>query len=72
MFAGGWYLTGNLAKKDEDGYLWFVGRAGDVIKTSGQLIGLFEMESVLIEHKAVANAGVIGRPHTRKCTNQAE
>lgn len=61
-FAGGWYLTGDLAKKDEDGYFWFVGRADDVIKTSGHLIGPFEVESVLIEHKAVAEAGVIGKP----------
>ena len=61
-FAGGWYLTGDLAKKDGDGYFWFVGRADDVIKTSGHLIGPFEVESVLIEHKAVAEAGVIGKP----------
>jgi acetyl-CoA synthetase len=61
-FAGGWYLTGDLAKKDEDGYFWFVGRADDVIKTSGHLIGPFEVESVLVEHKAVAEAGVIGKP----------
>ena len=61
-FSGGWYLTGDLAKKDEDGYFWFVGRADDVIKTSGHLIGPFEVESVLIEHKAVAEAGVIGKP----------
>ncbi len=61
-FAGGWYLTGDLAKRDEDGYFWFVGRADDVIKTSGHLIGPFEVESVLIEHKAVAEAGVIGKP----------
>ncbi len=61
-FVGGWYLTGDLAKRDEDGYFWFVGRADDVIKTSGHLIGPFEVESVLIEHKAVAEAGVIGKP----------
>jgi acetyl-CoA synthetase len=61
-FAGGWYLTGDLARRDEDGYFWFVGRADDVIKTSGHLIGPFEVESVLIEHKAVAEAGVIGKP----------
>jgi acetyl-CoA synthetase len=61
-FAGDWYLTGDLAKKDENGYFWFVGRADDVIKTSGHLIGPFEVESVLIEHKAVAEAGVIGKP----------
>jgi acetyl-CoA synthetase len=61
-FAGGWYLTGDLARKDEEGYYWFVGRADDVIKTSGHLIGPFEVESVLIEHRAVAEAGVIGKP----------
>ncbi len=61
-FIGGFYLTGDLAKRDKDGYFWFVGRADDVIKTSGHLIGPFEVESVLIEHKAVAEAGVIGKP----------
>ncbi len=61
-FAGGWYLTGDLARRDRDGYFWFVGRADDVIKTSGHLIGPFEVESVLMEHKAVAEAGVIGKP----------
>jgi acetyl-CoA synthetase len=55
-------LTGDVAKKDSDGYFWFVGRADDVIKTSGHLIGPFEVESVLIEHKAVAEAAVIGKP----------
>ncbi|HEY3450640.1 MAG TPA: acetate--CoA ligase [Myxococcales bacterium] len=61
-FAGGWYLTGDLARRDADGYFWFVGRADDVIKTSGHLVGPFEVESVLIEHPAVAEAGVIGKP----------
>lgn len=61
-FAGEWYLTGDLAKRDEEGYLWFVGRADDVIKSSGHLIGPFEVESVLMEHLAVAEAGVIGKP----------
>jgi acetyl-CoA synthetase len=61
-FAGGWYLTGDVARKDADGYFWFVGRADDVIKTSGHLIGPFEVESVLIEHTAVAEAAVIGKP----------
>jgi acetyl-CoA synthetase len=61
-FVGGFYLTGDLARRDRDGYLWFVGRADDVIKTSGHLIGPFEVESVLMEHKAVAEAGVIGKP----------
>jgi acetyl-CoA synthetase len=61
-FAGGWYLTGDLAKQDEDGYFWFVGRADDVIKSSGHLIGPFEVENALMEHAAVAEAGVIGKP----------
>jgi acetyl-CoA synthetase len=61
-FAGGFYLTGDLARRDADGYYWFVGRADDVIKTSGHLVGPFEVESVLLEHPAVAEAGVIGRP----------
>jgi acetyl-CoA synthetase len=61
-FAGGFYLTGDLARRDADGYFWFVGRKDDVIKTSGHLIGPFEVESVLMEHPAVAEAGVIGKP----------
>jgi acetyl-CoA synthetase len=61
-FADGWYLTGDLVKKDADGYFWFVARADDVIKSSGHLIGPFEVESVLLEHPAVAEAGVIGKP----------
>ena len=61
-FVGGWYLTGDVARCDADGYYWFVGRADDVIKTSGHLIGPFEVESVLMEHPAVAEAGVIGKP----------
>ncbi len=61
-FAGGFYLTGDLARRDRDGYFWFVGRADDVIKTSGHLIGPFEVESVLMAHPAVAEAGVIGKP----------
>jgi acetyl-CoA synthetase len=61
-FAGGWYLTGDLAKTDADGYFWFVGRADDVIKTAGHLIGPFEVESILMEHPAVLEAGVIGKP----------
>jgi acetyl-CoA synthetase len=61
-FAGGFYLTGDLARRDRDGYYWFVGRADDVIKSSGHLIGPFEVESALLEHEAVAEAGVIGKP----------
>jgi acetyl-CoA synthetase len=60
--AGEWYLTGDLATRDADGYFWFVGRAADVIKSAGHLIGPFEVESVLHEHPAVAEAGVIGKP----------
>lgn len=61
-FDGGWYLTGDLARRDVDGYFWFVGRADDVIKSSGHLIGPFEVESALLEHPGVAEAGVIGKP----------
>jgi acetyl-CoA synthetase len=61
-FVGGYYLTGDLARRDSDGYYWFIGRADDVIKSSGHLIGPFEVESVLLEHPAVAEAGVIGKP----------
>ena len=61
-FAGGWYLTGDLARRDADGWFWFVGRADDVIKSAGHLIGPFEVESCLMEHPAVAEAGVIGVP----------
>jgi acetyl-CoA synthetase len=61
-FAGGWYLTGDLARRDKDGYFWFIGRADDVIKSSGHLIGPFEVESSLLEHPAVAEAAVIGKP----------
>jgi acetyl-CoA synthetase len=61
-FADGWYLTGDLARMDADGYFWFVGRADDVIKSAGHLIGPFEVESALMEHPAVAEAAVIGKP----------
>jgi acetyl-CoA synthetase len=61
-FVDGFYLTGDLARRDRDGYFWFVGRKDDVIKTSGHLVGPFEVESALLEHKAVAEAGVIGKP----------
>jgi acetyl-CoA synthetase len=60
--VGGWYLTGDLVMRDEDGYVWFVGRADDVIKSCGHLIGPFEVESALMDHPAVAEAGVIGKP----------
>jgi acetyl-CoA synthetase len=61
-FAGDLYLSGDLARRDADGYYWFVGRADDVIKSAGHLIGPFEVESALMEHAAVAEAGVIGKP----------
>ncbi|MEU6776623.1 acetate--CoA ligase [Streptomyces sp. NPDC046759] len=61
-FADGWYLTGDLVRRDADGWYWFVGRADDVIKSAGHLIGPFEVESALMEHPAVAESGVIGRP----------
>lgn len=61
-FAAGWYLSGDLARRDADGYYWFVGRADDVIKSAGHLVGPFEVESALMAHPAVAEAGVIGTP----------
>jgi acetyl-CoA synthetase len=61
-FVGGWYLTGDLAMRDTEGYYWFVGRADDVIKSAGHRIGPFEVESALMEHPAVAEVGVIGIP----------
>jgi acetyl-CoA synthetase len=61
-FAGGWYLTGDLVRRDPDGWYWFVGRGDDVIKSAGHLIGPFEVENSLMEHPAVAEAGVIGVP----------
>ncbi|TPE46221.1 acetate--CoA ligase [Pontibacter mangrovi] len=61
-FHGEWYITGDLARRDADGYYWFVGRADDIIKTSGHMVGPFEVESALMEHPAVAEAAVIGKP----------
>jgi len=61
-FRNGWYITGDRARKDADGFFWFVGRSDDVINTAGHLVGPFEVESALIEHPAVAEAGVIGEP----------
>jgi len=57
-----WYISGDSAYKDEDGYFWFQGRIDDVINTSGERVGPFEVESKLVEHPAVAEAGVIGKP----------
>jgi len=62
-FRDGWYITGDRAYRDEDGYLWFVSRADDVIKSSGYRIGPFEVESAFITHKAVIEAAVVGIPH---------
>ncbi len=61
-FRKGWYITGDRARMDQDGYVWFVGRSDDVINSAGHLVGPFEVESVLIEHPAVVEAGVIGKP----------
>jgi acetyl-CoA synthetase len=61
-FAAGWYLTGDLARRDAEGYFWFVGRADDVIKSAGHLIGPFEVEAALMEHPAITEAAVIGKP----------
>jgi acetyl-CoA synthetase/medium-chain acyl-CoA synthetase len=62
VFRGDWYLTGDRAYKDEDGYLWFVGRADDVILAAGYRIGPFEVESALLEHDAVAESAVVSSP----------
>lgn len=61
-FKNGWYVSGDRAKKDKDGYFWFVGRADDVIKTAGERIGPFEVESALVGHPGVVEAGIIGKP----------
>jgi acetyl-CoA synthetase len=61
-FVDGWYLSGDLARRDADGYYWFVGRTDDVIKSAGHLIGPFEVESALMEDPAVAEAAAIGVP----------
>ena len=58
----GWYISGDSAYRDEEGYFWFQGRIDDVINTSGERVGPFEVESKLVEHPAVAEAGVIGKP----------
>jgi len=61
-FSGGWYISGDRGLVDKDGYFWFIGRADDVIKTSGERVGPFEVESALVAHPAVVEAGVIGKP----------
>lgn len=61
-FTNGWYISGDRGLVDKDGYFWFIGRADDVIKTSGERVGPFEVESALVAHPAVVEAGVIGKP----------
>jgi acyl-coenzyme A synthetase/AMP-(fatty) acid ligase len=61
-FRGSWYLTGDCATRDKDGYYWFVGRADDVIKSSGYRIGPFEVESALVEHASVLESAVVAKP----------
>jgi acetyl-CoA synthetase len=61
-FRDGWYISGDLARRDADGYFWFIGRADDIVKTAGHMVGPFEVESALLGHRAVAEAGVIGKP----------
>ncbi|TFH64225.1 MAG: acetate--CoA ligase, partial [Candidatus Zixiibacteriota bacterium] len=61
-FKNGWYISGDRASIDEEGYFWFVGRDDDVINTAGHLVGPFEIESALLEHPAVAESAVVGKP----------
>ena len=61
-FKGKWYISGDRAMRDKDGYYWFIGRADDVINTSGERVGPFEVESALVEYPDVVEAGVIGKP----------
>ena len=61
-FNNGWYISGDRGVMDNDGYFWFIGRADDVIKTAGERVGPFEVESSLVEYKGVVEAGVIGKP----------
>jgi acyl-coenzyme A synthetase/AMP-(fatty) acid ligase len=63
VFRGDWYVTGDRATRDEDGYFWFTGRADDVILTAAYRVGPFEVESALLEHEAVAESAVVGKPH---------
>ena len=62
LVRGGWIVTGDLGRRDADGYFWFEGRAGDMIKSAGYRIGPFEVESALLKHPAVAEAAVVGKP----------
>lgn len=61
-FRNGWYYTGDTARRDRDGYLWFIGRSDDLISSAGYRISPFEVESALIEHEAVAESAVVGKP----------
>jgi acetyl-CoA synthetase len=61
-FKGGWYLPGDRARLDSDGYFWFIGRDDDVINTAGHLVSPFEVESALLEHPAVAESAVVSTP----------
>lgn len=61
-FIKDWYISGDRAFRDKDGYYWFIGRADDVINTSGERVGPFEVESALVEYPDVIEAGVIGKP----------
>jgi medium-chain acyl-CoA synthetase len=65
-FRGEWYYTGDRAYRDDDGYLWFVGRADDVIISAGYRIGPFEVESALLEHPAVVESAVVAKPHAER------
>ncbi|MFH1276436.1 MAG: acetate--CoA ligase [Candidatus Woesearchaeota archaeon] len=62
-FKKGWYYTGDKAKQDKEGYFWFVGRGDDIIKTKGERVGPFEVESALVEHPGIVEAAVIGKPN---------
>lgn len=62
-FGKGWYYSGDKALEDKDGYFWFIGRGDDIIKTRGERVGPFEVESALVEHPGIVEAGVIGKPH---------
>ena len=66
VFRNGWYYTGDRGRRDEDGYIWFIGRADDVILSAAYRIGPFEVESALIEHPSVAEAAVVGKPNRER------
>jgi acetyl-CoA synthetase len=66
LFRNGWLVVGDLARRDEDGYFWFEGRADDLIKTSGYRVGPFEIESAILHHPLVAEAAAIGKPDGMK------